>query len=158
MAAQQRAFDNLTSLPLSLGHSLTNIIIIIITECRLPSESAPTPCCQRRHWAHPNPWLAPGPERVSGSFCPPPFLPDCNNTATISLCSPVSTWRCGKDSLASAHQPPTLLVSVRRHVERAPLSPNPISYIQNTQRHNNPPTAHMSTLSPGSRLMLTYRG
>lgn len=142
--------------PLLVGHSLTS------SSSSLSSLSAgypPTPPrCQRRHWAHPYPWLASGPERVSGSLCTPPFLPDHNNTATISLCSPVSTWHCGKDSLPSAHQPATLLVSVRRHVERALLSPNPISYTQNTQRHNKPLAARLSTLSPSSRLMLTYRG
>lgn len=52
------------------------------------------PCCQHCHCAHPNPWLAPSPERVSSCLCSPLFLLNRHNTATTSLCSPVSTWHC----------------------------------------------------------------
>lgn len=105
------------------------------------------------------PGLVSGPERVSGSLCLP-FVPSQITTMRpqylcVHLLAPGAA---GKASPASAHQPATLLVPVRRHVERALLSPNPIIYTQNTQEHNNPLTARMSTLSPSGGLLLTYRG
>lgn len=90
------------------------------------------PCCQRCHRAHPNPWLASGPERVSGSLC----LPPCSSHIITAQQQYLCVHLLAPDTAAKdlqAHQPSTQLVSVSRHVERAFLSPNPISYIQNTQ-------------------------
>lgn len=44
------------------------------------------------------------------------------------------------------------LISVKHHVGCAFLSSDLMSYTQNTRRHNNPLSAHLSTLSPDSPL------
>lgn len=104
------------------------------------------------------PGLVSGPEWVSGSLCPPSLPSQITIMWQHYLCVHLlAPGTAGKASPARAHQPATPLVSVRRHVERAVLSPNPISHTQNTQEHNNPLTALVSALSPGGRLTLTYR-